>query len=148
MTATPARHFSGRGLKRAQSLWSSFVLQTPRHKFYLGGDSGWDEHFKEIGKRFGPFDLAILECGQYHPYWKHIHMMPEEVAEAAEQLSAKCLLPVHWAKFSLSLHPWDEPIQRLLKAASGKPFRVLTPMIGQTVILHSDEDYGQVWWDI
>ena len=147
ITATPARHFSGRGLKRAQSLWSSFVLETPRHRFYLGGDSGWDEHFKEIGKRFGPFDLAMLECGQYHPYWKHIHMMPEEVAEAAEQLGAKCLLPVHWAKFSLSLHPWDEPINRLLKAAAGRPFHVLTPMIGQTVILYSDEDYEQPWWE-
>jgi L-ascorbate metabolism protein UlaG (beta-lactamase superfamily) len=148
ITATPARHFSGRGLKRAQSLWSSFVVQTPRHRFYLGGDSGWDSHFQEIGKRFGSFDLAILECGQYHPYWKHIHMMPEEVAEAAGQLGAKCLLPVHWAKFSLALHPWDEPINRLLKAAAGKPFRVLTPMIGQTVVLYSDEDYGQNWWDM
>jgi len=147
LTATPSRHFSGRGLKRAQSLWSSFVLQTPQHKFYLGGDSGWDTHFAEIGKRFGPFDLAILECGQYHPYWKHIHMMPEEVVAAAEQLGARCLLPVHWGKFALALHPWKEPITRLLSAASGKQIRVLTPMIGQTLVLGSDEGYDQAWWD-
>jgi len=148
LTATPARHFSGRGLKRAQSLWSSFVLQTPQHNYYLGGDSGWDTHFAEIGKRFGPFDLAILECGQYHPYWKHIHMMPEEVIAAAEQLQARCLLPVHWGKFALALHPWNEPITRLLHASAGKTVRVLTPMIGQTLILGCDEGYDQVWWDM
>jgi L-ascorbate metabolism protein UlaG (beta-lactamase superfamily) len=146
ITATPARHFSGRGLKRAQSLWSSFVLQSSGYRYYLGGDSGWDDHFKEIGARFGPFDMAILECGQYHPYWKHIHMMPEEVADAATQLGAKRLLPVHWAKFNLALHPWDEPIERLLQAAAGSAFRLITPMLGQTVRPESDEHYDQPWW--
>jgi L-ascorbate metabolism protein UlaG (beta-lactamase superfamily) len=146
MTATPARHFSGRGLKRAQSLWSSFVLQSERYCFYLGGDSGWDRHFDEIGQRFGPFDLAILECGQYHQYWKHIHMMPEEVADATVALKAKRLLPVHWAKFNLSLHPWDEPIERLIKATAGKPFKLLSPMIGETVLPLSEKDYNKAWW--
>lgn len=146
ITATPARHFSGRGLKRAQSLWSSFVLQSERYRFYLGGDSGWDKHFEEIGQRFGPFDLAILECGQYHQYWKHIHMMPEEVAEAAVALKARRLLPVHWAKFNLSLHPWNEPIERLKTAAAGKQFRLLTPMIGETVLPLSEHAYDKVWW--
>lgn len=146
ITAAPARHFSGRGLKRAQSLWSSFVLRSPRYNFYLGGDSGWDAHFAEIGRRFGPFDLAILECGQYHPYWKHIHMMPEEVADAAEALGARRLLPVHWGKFVLSLHPWNEPIERLLKAAAGKPFTMLMPMIGETVLPVSDKACDKYWW--
>ncbi len=146
ITATPARHFSGRGLKRAQSLWSSFVLQSPRYKFYLGGDSGWDTHFAEIGNRFGPFDLAILECGQYHPYWKHIHMMPEEVADAAVALGAKKLLPVHWAKFTLALHPWDEPIERLVKAAAGKAFELLTPLPGETLLPTSVNAYDNRWW--
>ncbi len=146
MTAAPVRHFSGRGLKRAQSLWSSFILRSPRYNFYLGGDSGWDAHFTEIGMRFGPFDLAILECGQYHPYWKHIHMMPEEVADAAQALGAKRLLPVHWGKFVLSLHPWNEPIERLLKAAADKPFRVLTPMMGETMLPMSGQPYDRAWW--
>ena len=146
ITATPARHFSGRGLKRAQSLWSSFVLASPRYKFYLGGDSGWDAHFVEIGRRFGPFDLAILECGQYHPYWKHIHMAPEEVADAAVALGAKKLLPVHWAKFTLALHPWDEPVERLLKASEGKPFDLLTPAIGETLLPVSGKAYDNKWW--
>lgn len=146
ITATPARHFSGRGLKRAQSLWNSFVLQSDRYSFYLGGDSGWDNHFAVIGERFGPFDLAILECGQYHPYWKHIHMMPEEVADAAVALRAKRLLPVHWGKFVLALHPWNEPIERLNTAAKGKSFSLLTPMIGEAIAPLSDNKYDRVWW--
>jgi len=146
ITAAPSRHFSGRGMKRAQTIWSSFILNTPNYQYYLGGDSGWDTHFEAIGKRFGPFDLAILECGQYHPYWKHIHMMPEEVAKAAEALGAKKLLPVHWGKFSLALHPWDEPIERLISAAKNASFQLLTPMMGQTIKLSGNEPYNQFWW--
>ena len=145
MTAAPARHFSGRGLKRAQTLWSSFVLRSAHHNYYLGGDSGYDAHFKEIGNKFGPFDLAILECGQYNRFWKHIHMMPEETAQVAEELGAKRLLPVHWGKFSLALHPWMEPIERLLKAAVGKPFEVLTPKLGVPLLLDRVNDTGY-WW--
>ena len=79
-----ARHFSGRGFKRQPSLWMSFVLTTPSMKIYIGGDSGYDSHFRSIGEKFGPFDLAILECGQYHANWKYIHMTPEEVILAAK----------------------------------------------------------------
>lgn len=104
LTAAPARHFSGRGIKRNQTLWSSFILQSPDHKLYLGGDSGYDSHFKEIGEKHGPFDVAILESGQYNTMWPLIHMMPEETVQAAVDLYAKALLPVHWGKFSLALH--------------------------------------------
>jgi L-ascorbate metabolism protein UlaG (beta-lactamase superfamily) len=85
----PARHFSGRGFKRNRSLWMSFALVTPSQKIFIGGDSGYDTHFEKIGKTFGPFDLAILENGQYDKNWKYIHMMPEEVVQAAEDLKAK-----------------------------------------------------------
>lgn len=145
VTATPGRHFSGR-VKRAQTLWASFVLETPSHRYFIGGDSGFDAHFVEIGRRFGSFDLAILECGQYHDYWKHIHMMPEETALAAEQLGAKVLLPVHWGKFNLALHPWDESIERVLRAAAGRPYQVLTPVIGETVELNGGRVYDRAWW--
>ncbi|HSI89957.1 MAG TPA: MBL fold metallo-hydrolase, partial [Adhaeribacter sp.] len=83
LTATPARHFSGRGLKRGKSLWASFVLETPDHKIYIGGDSGYDTHFKSIGEKFGPIDIAILETGQYNKNWPYIHMMPEQTVQAA-----------------------------------------------------------------
>jgi L-ascorbate metabolism protein UlaG (beta-lactamase superfamily) len=118
LTATPARHFSGRFLKRGGTLWSSFVLKAPGYSLYLGGDSGYEQHFKAIGERFGPFDLAVLECGQYGHNWPNIHMLPEETVMAAQDLRAATLLPVHWAKFTLSIHPWDEPIRRITAATA------------------------------
>ncbi len=89
LTAAPARHFSGRGIKRFKALWSSFILKTKAYNLYPGGDSGYDFHFKEIGEKFGPFDLAILESGQYNTAWPLIHMMPEETVKAALELKAK-----------------------------------------------------------
>lgn len=130
-TALPARHFSGRLFKRGQALWSSFVLQAPEHTLYLGGDSGYDTHFKAIGDAYGPFDLAILECGQYGTNWPYIHMLPEQTAQAALDLRAKALLPVHWAKFTLALHPWTEPIERIRVRAEELNLPLITPQIGQ-----------------
>lgn len=145
ITAAPARHFSGRGFKRAQTFWSSFILKTPQYNLYLGGDSGYDTHFKEIGEKYGPFDLAILECGQYNHMWKYIHMMPEEVAQAAVELKAKTLLPVHWAKFTLGLHPWMEPIERVTKKAQALNVPVTTPMIGEVVQINRHYP-NKAWW--
>ncbi|MCO6147760.1 MBL fold metallo-hydrolase [Flavobacterium sp. NRK1] len=145
VNTTPARHFSGRGLKRNTALWMSFVLKTPTLNLYLGGDSGYDSHYKAIGDKFGPFDLAILECGQYNEYWKYIHMMPEEVVKAAAELKAKKLMPVHWAKFSLALHDWDEPILRLTAAAKKQNIPLVTPMIGQKASLTKNEVFTE-WW--
>jgi L-ascorbate metabolism protein UlaG (beta-lactamase superfamily) len=144
----PARHFSGRGFKRNQSLWMSYVLQTPSMKIYIGGDSGYDSHFKTIGQQHGSFDLAILECGQYHEYWKYIHMMPEEVAQAAVDLNAKQLLPVHWSKFSLALHAWDDPIKRVTAEAARLQVPVHTPMIGEKLLLQSTHQLNSWWEDI
>ncbi|MGC4036324.1 MAG: MBL fold metallo-hydrolase [Chitinophagaceae bacterium] len=146
LTAAPARHFSGRSFTRNKTLWSSFILSIDGYRLYLGGDSGYDSHFKTIGEKFGPFDLAILECGQYNEQWPDIHMMPENTAQAALDLKAKWLLPVHWGKFSLSLHPWNEPIQRVLAKAKELNVNVTTPMIGEPVVL--DESYpSEKWWE-
>ncbi|HRI19355.1 MAG TPA: MBL fold metallo-hydrolase [Panacibacter sp.] len=145
LTAAPARHFSGRGLTRGKTLWSSFILKTSEYNLFLGGDSGYDEHFKQIGEKFGPFDIAILECGQYNKSWAHIHMMPEETAQAAVDLKAKVLLPVHWGKFTLALHEWDEPVKRVLSEALSLKIKVTTPMIGEPVILNASYPDKQ-WW--
>ena len=134
-TAQPARHFSGRGLKRNQTFWSSFVLKTPTHNLFLGGDSGYDTHFKAIGQKYGPFDLAMLECGQYNEFWKYIHTMPEETALAATELRAKTFLPVHWSKFNLALHPWHESIERVEKAAKALNVPLVRVKIGQQILL-------------
>lgn len=136
-TAVPARHFTGRKFKRNQTLWSAFVLETSQSRLFLGGDSGYDTHFLEIGKTYGPFDLAILECGQYDAYWPYIHMFPEETVKAAIDLQAKVLMPVHWGKFSLSMHPWNEPINRVVKAAKEKELRLVTARLGETIQIDS-----------
>src|SRR5690606_26526307 len=99
---TPARHFSGRGLRVNQSLWTSYVLKTPNFTIYIGGDSGYDRHFASIGKQFGPFDLAIVELGQYDEKWRYIHLLPEEFTKVARELNTKRILPVHNGKFTLA----------------------------------------------
>ncbi|AHF93654.1 beta-lactamase [Opitutaceae bacterium TAV5] len=147
----PARHFSGRGFFGNRSLWASFLVRTPTFSFYVGGDSGYGAHFAEIGQKFGPLDLAILENGQYDPSWKSIHMMPEEVWQAARELNAKRLLPVHSAKFSISNHAWNEPLRRITAAAAndadGTAPVLLTPIIGEIVDLRDDAHAFSPWWE-
>jgi len=145
MTAAPARHFSGRSFIRNKTLWSSFVLKKDGYTIYIGGDSGYDDHFKRIGERFGPMDIAILEAGQYDVNWPQIHMMPEETVQASIDLNAKLLLPVHWGKFSLSLHPWNEPIIRVRKKAQELGVKVASPMIGEPLIIGREIPEHE-WW--
>lgn len=146
ITSVPGRHFSGRGVKRGQSLWGGFVIQTPTHKLLIGGDSGYDTHFKKIGEKFNGLDLAILEAGQYNTSWPHIHMTPEETVRASIELKTRALLPVHWGKFSLAMHPWDEPIKRVLKEAEHFNLKVLTPLIGEIVFIDGNQSFSK-WWE-
>lgn len=145
VTATPARHFSGRTLRRNQAIWASFVFQTPQKKIYIGGDSGYDTHFADIGQKYGPFDLALLECGQYNYAWRYIHMMPEQTVQAAIDLKAGTFMPVHWAKFALALHAWDEPILRVTKEAKRLGQPIVHPLIGQELNLDSLSSTTE-WW--
>jgi len=143
---TPARHFSGRGFSRNTTLWMSYVLQTPSMKIYIGGDSGYDTHFAEIGTQFGPFDLAILENGQYNVAWHAIHMLPDEVLRAAQDLRAKRLFPVHSSKFSLGMHAWDEPLIKINEFSKAAGLPLVTPIIGQPVDLKEDTQTFKEWW--
>jgi L-ascorbate metabolism protein UlaG (beta-lactamase superfamily) len=146
LTAVPARHFSGRALKRNQSLWSGFVIETGRQRILAGGDSGYGPHFQAIGEHFGGFDLVFLECGQYNEMWPSIHMMPEETVQAAIDLKANALFPVHWGKYSLAFHAWDEPIRRCSVEASAKNMKLITPKMGETVVLNSYPTFSK-WWE-
>lgn len=143
---TPGRHFSGRGLKRNASLWASYVLQSPSQKIFIGGDSGMGPHFEVIGAQHGPFDLAILENGQYNLYWESIHTLPEQVLQAAQQLQATNVLPVHSAKFPLANHAWDDPLVQLTKENETVGLRLLTPMIGEVVRLGDSTQQFTDWW--
>ncbi len=142
----PARHFSGRGLSRNKSLWLSLALQTPTMNIFIGGDSGYDTHFAEIGGQFGPFDLAILENGQYDSKWRYIHLLPDEIITAAKDLKAKAILPVHSAKFVLGNHPWNEPLELVTQNAERENMKTITPMIGEAVHLKNPDQRFSKWW--
>ena len=114
-------------------------------KVYFGADSGYSPTFKEVGERFGPIDLALLECGAYNERWANIHMMPEETAQAALDVQARVLMPVHWGKFSLALHSWTEPIERLSAKAKELGLPLLTPRIGAIVVV-ADLSRSENWW--
>lgn len=143
----PARHFSGRGFRRDNTLWQSYVLDAGGRKFFIGGDSGHDSHFAEAGAAHGPFELAILECGQYDLRWKYIHLLPEEVVAAARELGAQRLFPVHNSKFPLANHPWDEPLVQVSAHAEQAGMPLLTPMIGEVVRLADSTRVNARWWE-
>jgi L-ascorbate metabolism protein UlaG (beta-lactamase superfamily) len=144
--ATPARHFSGRSVTRNKTLWVSFVLKTPNRSIFMSGDGGYGPHFETIGRQYGPFDLALLECGQYNAHWKYIHMNPEETVRAAQDLKAAEFIPIHWAKFTLALHAWDESIKRVTSEGSRLRVPVIHPMIGQKVTLGKPIP-AENWWE-
>ncbi|HEY1040335.1 MAG TPA: MBL fold metallo-hydrolase [Bacteroidia bacterium] len=147
LTAETARHFSGRSFTRAKTMWASYVLTINGYRLYIGADSGYGEHFKHIGEKHGPFDMVMLETGQYNDWWPQIHMKPEETAQAAVDLNAKILFPVHWGKFALAFHHWKEPVERVVKKAGELNVKLTTPMIGEPIIL--DKEYpSDPWWEV
>lgn len=145
ITAEPARHFSGRGLRRDQAIWASFLLQNDTKKIYIGGDSGYDKHFKEIGKKYGEIDLAILENGQYNKDWRYIHLLPGENLRAMKDLNAKRMIPVHNSKFSLAVHSWNEPLEEMYRKNT-ENLRILFPKIGEKIAWEDDSKIYPAWW--
>lgn len=147
ITATPAQHRSNRTFnEESKTLWASYVIQAGSYKLFYSGDGGYGPHFKEIGKRYGGFDLALLECGQYSVNWPYTHMMPEQTAQAAADLQARLLQPLHWAKFAEADHPWNEPMQRLLPAAQKLNMPVSVPRLGEPYTI-GEGPKNMVWWD-
>ncbi len=146
VTATPAQHFSGRGLtNRNATLWSSFHLRGPVHSMFHGADSGLTPQFREIGQRQGPFDVVTLEVGAFHPSWGDIHLGPHNAASAYAMLGSGVLLPVHWGTFNLAMHPWDEPAEVLLSLAQQRDIPLWMPRIGAAAEPSRRGDVDP-WW--
>ncbi|TKG89645.1 MBL fold metallo-hydrolase [Puteibacter caeruleilacunae] len=146
-TSTPSQHFSGRGLTdRDKTLWCSWVIQSPTENIFFSGDSGYASHFKAIGKKFGHFDFAMIECGQYNKLWSEVHMFPEETAQAGIDLNAKKIMPIHWASFKLAQHSWTDPIERVAKKANELKIELITPMIGKPFGISDHQGENSKWW--
>ena len=144
---TPSRHFSGRGLtNRNSTLWASWVLESASKRVFYSGDGGYGTHFKAIGAAHGPFDLALLECGQYNADWAEIHMMPEQSVQAARDLGARLMLPVHWGAFTEANHAWNEPVKRATAEAARLQQPITTPRLGQPVTLGTELPRSR-WWE-
>ena len=147
VACTPARHFSGRSMfDRNKTLWCSWAILGQSGKVFFSGDGGYGPHFNQIGKKYGPFDLTMMECGQYDERWAGIHMLPEQTVQAHLDIAGRLLLPIHWAAFSLAFHSWTDPVERALKAAKERQVRMTTPMIGETVLADADDYPGTRWW--
>lgn len=145
LTFTPSRHFSGRGITdRSATLWGSWVVQSNDLSVYFSGDGGYSPEFKKIGESYGPFDIAFMEDGAYDLGWAQIHMMPEEAVQAALDLQARVLLPIHWGKFDLANHIWTDPVERISLAVQGSGLILATPLIGETFTLERLPSHP--WW--
>ncbi|MDK1474642.1 MBL fold metallo-hydrolase [Streptomyces sp. 549] len=147
LTATPARHFCGRGLRnRQQTLWASWSVAGPRHRVFHSGDTGYFPGFADIGREHGPFDASMIQIGAYSPHWPDIHMTPEEGLHAHRDLGGGVLLPIHWGTFNLAPHPWDEPAERSLTGAVAAGVRIAVPPPGLPFEPAADALPTDRWW--
>ncbi|MEU9361040.1 MBL fold metallo-hydrolase [Streptomyces sp. NPDC048301] len=150
LTATPARHFCGRGMRNQQhTLWASWVVAGPDHRVYHSGDTGYFSGFREIGAEYGPFDATMIQVGAYSEFWPDIHMTPAEGIRAHLDLQGGkphgVLLPIHWATFNLAPHPWAEPGEWMTDAGAEAGQPVAFPRPGEPF-----EPAGELpvepWW--
>jgi L-ascorbate metabolism protein UlaG (beta-lactamase superfamily) len=145
LAATPAQHFSGRSLNDGNStLWASWVVLGSRERLFFSGDTGMHQGFAEIGERYGPFDLTMIECGAYNEAWPDVHMLPEQSVAAHRMVRGMTMMPVHWGTFDLALHRWDEPAERARALAAEQGIRLVQPRPGETV--SPDSPLQAPWW--
>ncbi|MCG8614326.1 MAG: MBL fold metallo-hydrolase [Pseudomonadales bacterium] len=146
IVATPAQHFSGRGLfDRNQTLWASWVLIGQKERLFFSGDSGYFPGFKQIGENYGPFDLTLIETGAYNAHWPGVHMQPEHSIQAHMDLKGKLMIPIHNSTFDLALHAWYEPLERVTQLARELNQQLLTPRIGEGITLGQPRQQ-YAWW--
>ena len=146
ITATPSRHYSGRNPRyKDETLWASWVVKGPRHRFYFSGDTGYHDDFKTIGQQHGPFDLVLMKIGAYDETWESIHLDPEDAVRAHQDLRGGVMLPVHWATFNLGFHAWREPPDRTLAAARKAGVALVIPRPGEVVNIAEPKQVEQ-WW--
>ncbi|MBT9458161.1 MAG: MBL fold metallo-hydrolase [Burkholderiaceae bacterium] len=144
--ATPAQHFSGRGLNDGNTtLWASWVIISDELRVFFSGDTGYFDGFKAIGERFGPFDLTLIETGAYNKDWPDVHMQPEQSLQAHLDVKGRWLLPVHNGTFDLALHPWQEPFERITALAAARGVPLSAPKMGEGISIKAPPA-STGWW--
>jgi len=143
----PSQHFSGRMLTQNPTEWCAFAFVTPKRKIFCSGDGGYSNHFHDIGKKFGGFDLAFMENGQYNRAWHAIHLLPNETAQASEDIQAAKIVPIHAGKFALARHMWNEPYKSLIAESADRNYELLTPRIGELINFDAQQTF-EPWFDI
>ncbi|MGB5364519.1 MAG: MBL fold metallo-hydrolase, partial [Aureibaculum sp.] len=122
------------------------IISSDSDNIFFSGDSGYGPHFKEIGEKYGPFDFAMMECGQYNKMWPDVHMFPEETAQAGIDIKAAQIMPIHWGAFKLAMHPWKDPVQRVVEKAKELNIPVIIPKIGQPFLIKDSASANSNWW--
>ena len=147
LTATPARHFSGRSLPLFlnETLWCGWSIAGPKHRVYYSGDTAMFPGFAEIGRRLGPFDLTLIESGAYNEMWPDVHIGPEQAVRAHQLVRGQLMMPVHWATFDLAMHSWIEPAERLIAASRVADVKIVIPRPGESVEPASPPAISR-WW--
>lgn len=144
--ATPAQHFSGRGLLDSnRTLWASWVMLDADLRVFFSGDTGYFDGFRQIGEQYGPFDLTLMETGAYNVNWPNVHMQPEQSLQAHQDLRGRWLLPIHNGTFDLSTHTWHEPFDRIMALATRAEVPLSTPQMGERVSLLQPHR-ATAWW--
>ncbi|MCW2642441.1 MAG: Zn-dependent hydrolase [Dactylosporangium sp.] len=145
LTATAARHFSGRAFSRDNTLWASWALAGPTRRVFYSGDSGYFDGYAAIGAAHGPFDVTLIQIGAYGSAWPDIHMTPEDGATAHLDLRGELLIPLHWGTFNLAFHDWSEPVDRLWREAKARGIRLAVPRPGERVNVDEPPPVDG-WW--
>ncbi len=146
VAAVPSRHASGRQVfDQNATLWAGYALIGKERRAYFSGDTGMFDALKDIGDRYGPFDVAMIEVGAYHRAWPDWHIGPEQAIEANAVVRSRLFVPIHWGLFDLAMHGWTEPVERVLTAAEAASATVAVPRPGASIDPISPPPVER-WW--
>ncbi|GAA0681350.1 MBL fold metallo-hydrolase [Dyella marensis] len=144
--ATPAQHFSGRGLFDGdKTLWASWAVIDGDLRVFFSGDTGYFDGFKAIGERLGPFDVTFIETGAYDAQWPYVHMQPADSVQAHQDLRGRWMMPIHNGTFDLAMHRWQDPFEQVTALAAERGVALSTPRMGERLDLAAPHA-GERWW--
>lgn len=147
ITALPGIHYTSRSFNdRNKTLWASFAIKGAEKNLFVSGDTGYGTHLKDIGEKYGPFDLAFVEIDGWNKGWPLTHLFPDQAVQLCQDINTQVMFPIHWGVFDLAMHPWDESIKMVAEMAAEKNLQLVTPLMGEKVIPGLSPTNR--WWEI